>query len=150
VPGETYASVTNELAALLTEIERTIPGLRTGVRRVAGSMATMEHRALVTDPRHPLARATVAARRTVLGDAAAAEPAVAFPAWTDGALLDAFGGVPTVVLGPGDLADAHSPRESLATDELEAAARLYAAIALAFLAGEHAAPAAAPLPEVTP
>jgi acetylornithine deacetylase len=37
-----------------------------------------------------------------------------------------------VILGPGDLALAHSPRESVPVAELAAAARIYAATALAF------------------
>ena len=65
-----------------------------------------------------------------------AETPTAFPAWTDGALLGANAGIPTVILGPGDLSLAHSPRESVAVAEIEEAALLYARIALDFCAGE--------------
>jgi acetylornithine deacetylase/succinyl-diaminopimelate desuccinylase-like protein len=57
---------------------------------------------------------------------------VAFPAWTDGALLADPGGIETLVFGPGDLAVAHSPEESVAIGELVEAARIYAALALDF------------------
>jgi acetylornithine deacetylase/succinyl-diaminopimelate desuccinylase len=60
----------------------------------------------------------------------------AFPAWTDGGLLAVHAGIPTVILGPGDLALAHSPREAVPVAELAAAARIYAAAALAFCAPE--------------
>src|SRR4029079_13441865 len=101
--------------------------LSTRLRRLEGGMATLEHVALETRADHPLARAALAARRFVTGDAA--DVPVAFPAWTDGALLATFGGIPTIVLGPGDLADAHSPRESIGVAELEEGARIYAALA---------------------
>jgi len=129
VPGETFETIRGELLVLLAEVEREMPGLATSLRRVDGGMATLEHRALVTAEDHPLARAAFAARRFVLGGDGGETP-IAFPAWTDGALLAAFGGVPTIVLGPGDLADAHSPRESIAVAEIDAAARIYSALAL--------------------
>lgn len=139
LPGETFESITAELRALLDEVECERPGLTASLRRVSGGMATMEHRALLTPADHPLARAAFAARRFVLGEVRD-DPPIAFPAWTDGALLAAFGGVPTVVLGPGDLADAHSPRESIAVAEIDEAARIYAALALAWIENREATP----------
>ena len=99
---------------------------------MAGGMATLAHVALDTLPEHPLAVAAARARARVTG---AAADFTSFPAWTDGALLAGFGGVPAVVLGPGDLADAHSPRESIAIAELEQAVRIYAELAVDFCAG---------------
>ena len=131
VPGESLATVVAELRALLDEVEAAMPGLRCEVARVPGGMATLEHRALLTSEEHPLARAAFAARRAVLPGRVAC-PGVAFPAWTDGALLAAYAQVPAVVLGPGELADAHSPRESIEVAEIETAARLYARLALDF------------------
>jgi acetylornithine deacetylase/succinyl-diaminopimelate desuccinylase len=129
VPGESFASAAAELAELAAEVERRFPGLATRVRRVAGGMATMEHVALVLDPAHPLFEHASAAVRAATGGAA---ETCAFPAWTDGALLAAFGGMPTLVLGPGDLALAHSPRESVPVEELLAAAAIYYETALGF------------------
>jgi acetylornithine deacetylase/succinyl-diaminopimelate desuccinylase len=129
VPGETYASAVAELAELTAEVERQFPGLATRVRRVAGGMATLEHVALVLDPAHPLVEPARRAVRAVTGRAA---ETCAFPAWTDGALLSTFGGVPTLVLGPGDLAFAHSPRESVPVGELVDAAAIYCETALDF------------------
>ncbi len=59
-----------------------------------------------------------------------------FPAWTDGALLAEFGGIPTVILGPGDLQLAHSPREAIEVEQVLEAARLYALTALDFCQGD--------------
>jgi acetylornithine deacetylase/succinyl-diaminopimelate desuccinylase len=137
VPGETFASVVAELEELLAEVVAVMPGLQTRIARVPGGMATMEHVALATDPESPIARA---AARAVAATRGVDEPAIAFPAWTDGALLAAFAKIPTVVVGPGDLAFAHSPREAIPTAEIEQAALLYARLALDFCAGGAAAP----------
>ncbi len=131
VPGESFESMTAELRELLTQVELGLPGLTTAIRRVPGGMATLEHVALATDAGAPIA---VSAARAVAAVTGSSE-ATAFPAWTDGALLGAFAGIPTVILGPGDLADAHSPRESIAAAEIDQAALLYALLALDFCAG---------------
>jgi acetylornithine deacetylase/succinyl-diaminopimelate desuccinylase-like protein len=54
--------------------------------------------------------------------------------WTDGAVL-AASGAETVVVGPGDIAQAHGPDEWVPLHELEMAARLYYETALDLLAG---------------
>lgn len=131
VPGESYAQVVGELAELLAGIEHEMPGLATRLGRVAGGMATLEHRALDTPPDAAIARAAARALEELTGRRDAPS---SFPAWTDGALLGAFAGIPTVILGPGDLALAHSPRESVSVVEIEEAALLYAWIALDFCA----------------
>jgi len=134
LPGERYDEICAELGELLAVVEGEMPGLSTAIRRLSGSMATMEHVALETPAEHPLAQAAAAAFRAVRGGEAEFG---AFPAWTDGALLAAYGGIPAIVLGPGDLALAHSPREAVAVEELTEAARLYAATALAFCVADR-------------
>ncbi|MEZ5331065.1 MAG: M20 family metallopeptidase [Thermoanaerobaculia bacterium] len=129
LPGESHDTAVAELESLLAEVRERMPGLTTAVRRVPGGMATLEHVALVTPDDHPLARACAAARRALSGTE---QPFGAFPAWTDGALLSHFARIPTVILGPGDLALAHSPHESVPVSEIEEAARLYTAAALLF------------------
>jgi acetylornithine deacetylase/succinyl-diaminopimelate desuccinylase len=131
IPGENWDGVRAELRALLDRVQAELPGLVAEIRRMPGGMATMEHGAVAIDPEHPLARAAAEACAAVRGRR---EPPVAFPAWSDAALLANQGGIPTVVLGPGDLALAHSPRESIALAEVAEAARIYAACALGFCA----------------
>jgi len=46
--------------------------------------------------------------------------------WTDGGVL-AAAGIETIILGPGDIALAHSPQESVPVLELTLAARIYTA-----------------------
>jgi acetylornithine deacetylase/succinyl-diaminopimelate desuccinylase len=134
VPGESYDSVIGELSELARAVEASLPGLRTSIGRVAGGMATMEHGPLEIDPADPL----VTALREVLasrGEQASSE-STSFPAWTDGALLSNFAHLPMVVLGPGDLTHAHSPREALPIDELFQAAAIYLDTAVSYCAGD--------------
>jgi len=135
VPGESYQSVVAELEEIAREVEAGSPGLGIAIERMAGGMATLEHLPLELAPDHPLARAATEAIAAVTGRTSAP---LAFPAWTDGALLSGFGGIPTAVLGPGDLALAHSPVEALPVDELFEAAAIYLACARLFCAGERA------------
>lgn len=130
VPGETYEGMLAEIRELLDEVGRAMPGLRTVVGRMPGGMATLEHRSTVLAAEHPLARALGAAAAA----AGQAAPPTAFPAWTDAALLSHFAGIPSAILGPGDLAHAHSPREHVPLAEVEQAALIYARAAQLFCA----------------
>jgi acetylornithine deacetylase/succinyl-diaminopimelate desuccinylase len=129
VPGETYVGVLSEIRELLSEVERQVPGLRTAVGRMRGGMATLEHGSTVLEADHALAVAVMRSAATAQGEE---RPAVAFPAWTDAALLSNFSNIPSVVLGPGDLAHAHSPREHVPLAEVEEAALIYALAAQSF------------------
>ena len=135
LPGESFESVCRELSDLLESIERRMPGLQTAIRRVPGSMATLDHVALVTDADQAIVRAAADACAAVQGEPASFG---VFPAWTDGALLSNVAGIPTIVLGPGDLSGAHAPYESIGVDEVVAAARIYAETAMRFCAGTGA------------
>jgi acetylornithine deacetylase/succinyl-diaminopimelate desuccinylase len=132
VPGETWAGVVGELEELAREVEEAFPGLAIVVRRAVGGMATLDHLPLEISAEHPLVAAAAAAGRAARG----AEPErTSFPAWTDGALLSAFAGIPTLVCGPGDLARAHTPQEALPVAELFEAAAFYLETARRFCAG---------------
>ncbi|MEO8505850.1 MAG: M20 family metallopeptidase [Acidobacteriota bacterium] len=132
VPGETYESMLAEIRELLLAVESELPGLATSVSRMPGGMATFEHLSSVLDERDPLAIALSAVCTEVRGGA---EPATSFPAWTDAALLSNFAAIPCAVLGPGDLAQAHSPREFVPLREVEEAALIYALVAESFCGG---------------
>jgi acetylornithine deacetylase/succinyl-diaminopimelate desuccinylase-like protein len=135
VPGETWPGVVGELEGLGREVERAFPGLAIVVRRAAGGMATLDHLPLEISAEHPLVEAAAAAGREARG---AELERTSFPAWTDGALLSAFAGIPTLVCGPGDLARAHSPQEALPVAELFDAAAIYLETARRFCAGSGA------------
>ncbi len=81
----------------------------------------------VTPPDHPVVRAALAARKTVLGEAG--RPSLWFFA-TDGRYT-AAAGIPTVGLGPGDPRLAHTEEEWVRAGDLLRAAQIYAALAAA-------------------
>jgi acetylornithine deacetylase/succinyl-diaminopimelate desuccinylase len=132
VPGETFEQVCEELERELAAVEAEMPGLSTELRRLPGGMATLEHVALKTSPSEPVVEAAATAFHKVYGRKGGLG---AFPAWTDGALLAAFAGIPTLILGPGDLAVAHSPVESVEVRQVIEAARIYAIAATVFCGG---------------
>jgi acetylornithine deacetylase/succinyl-diaminopimelate desuccinylase family protein len=129
LPDESYEQICAELESVLDAVKAEMPGLSTTLRRLPGGMATLEHVALKTSPSDAVVEAAVAARRRVCGRAGELG---AFPAWTDGALIAAFAGIPTLILGPGDLAVAHSPVESVEIAQVIEAARIYAVAATEF------------------
>ncbi len=129
VTTETIEEVFAELEALLAQVRAARPGLKTGLERMPGGMATMLHGPLVIDPGHSLVKASLGAFE---GLGRPAPPTTVFPAWTDGALLSREAGIPTLIWGPGELALAHSAEESVPVEEIVLAARLYAAAALRF------------------
>ncbi len=129
LPGETYEFMRTELESILTAVKAEMPGLGTELRRLPGGMATLEHVALKTAPSEAVVEAVAAAHRRVTGRDCEYG---AFPAWTDGALLSEFAEIPTLILGPGDLAVAHSPEESIETAQIIEAARIYALTAAEF------------------
>jgi acetylornithine deacetylase/succinyl-diaminopimelate desuccinylase len=133
VPGESYASLCEELRALLDEVEQHRPGIASELRRMPGGMATLEHLPAVIDPAHPLARAARSAAAEVTG---AAQTDLAFPAWTDAGLLSTFGSIPCVILGPGDLAVAHTPWESVPLAQVAEAVAIYRKTVEQFCGGD--------------
>ena len=93
----------------------------------------MLHGPMTIDAGHAIVQSAAGA----FADLAIPLPALTvFPAWTDGALLSREAGIPTVIWGPGDLALAHSPQESVHWSDVVTASRLYAAAALRFARSE--------------
>ncbi len=131
VTTETIEEVFAGLEALLAKVRAARPGLRTELVRMPEGMATMLHGPLVIDPGHPLVEAAREAVSASGGDSST----TVFPAWTDGALLSLYAGIPTIIWGPGDLKLAHSAEESIAVEDVLLAARLYAAAARRFTMG---------------
>ncbi len=106
LPGETEAGVRREIARLLRS---------EGLRAAFDTLRTRPCEPLDTDPDLPLVRSlTRAARRR-------GTRGVHY--FTDAAPL-AAGGTPSVVFGPGDIAQAHTAREWLAISQLEESIRI--------------------------
>ncbi|HTD87369.1 MAG TPA: M20 family metallopeptidase [Candidatus Binatia bacterium] len=101
LPGETRASVIREL--------RTLLGAH-GVSAAFSSIHPHPCPALETDPGHPLVRRFMACTRQRCPEG------VTF--FSDAAVL-AMGGIPSVLFGPGDIAQAHTPDEWIEVSQLE-------------------------------
>jgi acetylornithine deacetylase/succinyl-diaminopimelate desuccinylase-like protein len=109
LPGETFDSVVAELEALLEPL---------GDRGIEITGPTWDIPWLDTPVDAAIVDLAAAAHLAATGENATVE---AFPAATDAPNL----GCPAVVYGPGDLAVAHSLDESIAIDQLTAAAATY-------------------------
>jgi acetylornithine deacetylase/succinyl-diaminopimelate desuccinylase-like protein len=108
LPGETEAGVRREITALLR---------RHGLKATLADSRGNPCHPLETDPRLPLVRQFLRA--------AGQRAPVGVHFFCDAAVL-AAGGIPSVVFGPGNIAQAHTADEWIAVRELEAATALLA------------------------
>jgi acetylornithine deacetylase/succinyl-diaminopimelate desuccinylase-like protein len=123
IPGETAESALDELDAALAAARRDHPDLE--YEREPPFVADWP---LDTPVDAPVVRAAQAAARALgLPDAP-----TGVPYGSDASKLQALGGIPSIVLGPGAIAQAHTAEEFVPVDHLAMAARLYAATALSF------------------
>jgi succinyl-diaminopimelate desuccinylase len=92
--------------------------------------------AVWTDPSSPWLKDVYDVVGEVTGQAAGAEPQTA-PYFTDAsALTPAFGGPPTVILGPGEAAKAHQTDEYCSVQRIREASDIYARIAARWATAE--------------
>ncbi len=85
------------------------------------------------EPQAAIARAALAARAAVLGEPSRA---VGFGACCDMWHLTKQGGIPTVILGPGSLSQAHKTDEHIDVAELDRAVEIYRRVALDWLGAQ--------------
>lgn len=124
MPGETVDAVAGRLRAAIAAAGITDGGADVDVR------PTMELPGFVTAADHPL----VTAAAQAVEDCGVPTSVGGWTAACDGGYLSRDLGVPTVVLGPGDLnGQAHQPDESVSLAELVTAARAYVRTAVALL-----------------
>ena len=123
LPGE-------EPDAVLAEVDRALDQLREGDAglRVERETPYVHVPPMETDAGEPVVRATVQALSESGRDPTLAAVAYA----TDASMLASVGGLPAVVLGPGDIAQAHTNDEWIELAELEAAVGVYRGICKAF------------------
>lgn len=131
IPGENFKDVVQEYRQILDELSATDP-------KFSADMKVMEisymddryiHEVMDTDPGDPIVKAAEKAIQEVIGKKAVQKP---FTAWTDGGLINYYGKVPTIVLGPGEMESAHSATENLEISYLVPAVLIYASIAFEF------------------
>ncbi len=120
VPGETTASVLQEVELLLAALRGAEPTLALTVR-VDTAQGPSD---VAVDA--PLVQRLSAAHASVRGSA---PPVEGLSAWTDAALLN-DAGIPAVCFGPGDIALAHAATEYVPLDEIDAATAVLTAFAI--------------------
>ena len=123
LPGEDPAAVLAEVDRALDRVREADAELRVEREAPYVHVPPME-----TDADEPVVRATVRALKL-----AGCDPTLAAVAYaTDASMLASIGGLPAVVLGPGDIAQAHTNNEWIELAELEAAVGVYRGICEAF------------------
>lgn len=128
LPGESRAAVEAEFEALFSEIRREVPGF--SVRMEAPDMV---HPPLETDPAHPMVKAA-SDITTAMGNPGEPE---GVPYGTDGSNISEAG-VPTIIVGPGSIDQAHTADEFIRLADLEAGALFYYRLMMSGPAGTTA------------
>ena len=129
VPEETQAQVYNELEALLSGLHEADSRFNAKISSYFPAELLMEHKPFCTDINDPLALAALNAMKQLSFEQIT--PTV-FPAWTDAGILAGFTSAKCIVIGPGDLALAHTANESIEIKQIEQAAQFYAALAFEY------------------
>ena len=124
LPGETVKDATNEIKGIVREIAESDDKLRARVRLVYHADAMQ-----VRNPPH----LSILKSETIRAGAPAV--IVGLPYWTDAAILVNEANIPTCLVGPGDIAVAHSPDEYVRVDEVVRAANIYAGTAQRYCNG---------------
>ena len=125
LPGE--GSPVPEIREIVASICGGVGALRYDVVEMPMT-SRVPHVPLSTSPESRLALTAAAA----CAEAGLPTEPIGVTYWSDGGHL-AANGIETIVLGPGDIANAHGPRDRAATDELAAAVDLYRVLALRLL-----------------
>ncbi|MGW5160423.1 M20 family metallopeptidase [Nonomuraea wenchangensis] len=129
VPGVEHQDVADRVAALAALAARSA---RDGI---AAEVSVLVDRPPVDVPvTDPVVAALAAAHRTVTGE----EPVYGgVPGSTDGTVLTHWGGIPSVVYGPGGKWIAHQADEYVEIEEIVRCTRVFAEAARRFLTGDH-------------
>jgi acetylornithine deacetylase/succinyl-diaminopimelate desuccinylase-like protein len=124
LPGETLPQIRAGFEALFERMRADDPGTR-----IEGECREW------TEPAEASPDSTIArrCREAVAQERGATPPDVGFTGITDARFYINEGAIPTVILGPGSLRDAHTADESVAVEDLAAAARIYARTFVRFL-----------------
>jgi len=123
LPGETRGRVKREIAGVLAALRRDHPDFR----------ASVEYGVFATPSEIPAEAEVVALAEGALRAIGRRPRRKALSGTTDARFLIQQARIPALILGPGDLAQAHAADEHLRIDELEEAARVYALMIGRFL-----------------
>ena len=123
-PGETTGNAIREMENIVAAVQAAYPGMRVDVA-IPYCLPPVE---IGED-----APVVQALRQAAAAFSGSLPELTGMRATTDAAMLAGKGGIPTVVFGPGSIAQAHKPDEFIAIDELVNAAYIYAHTAVQLL-----------------
>jgi acetylornithine deacetylase/succinyl-diaminopimelate desuccinylase family protein len=131
IPGETFSGIVQEYQQIIDELAAEDSKFKADIKVMEISYMDDQyvHEAMDTDPSDPIVKVTEKAIEEITGANAVMR---SFTAWTDGGLINYYGKVPTIVLGPGELEYAHSANEHIGISTLVPAILIYASIACDF------------------
>jgi acetylornithine deacetylase/succinyl-diaminopimelate desuccinylase family protein len=128
--AEELKDVLQEYEDILKELSEEDPSFKGVMRRMPSSiMKQYDHVPMETSPDHPL---VYAVKETIEYITDAPPKLTTRRGWTDAAILNFYGKIPTVVYGPGDISRSHSPSEYITVEELYDGFRAYCLIAMKF------------------
>ncbi len=126
IPEETFKEVYQELIDLAHEVENLEPKCDVQVKSMVFS-EKFPHPPIYTENDHSLVKTLSSVIKSVTGKEA--KP-TGVKYWTDGGILQGEAGIPTVVLGPGNIEQAHGDHEYVYFDEILKAVKIYALTAV--------------------
>ena len=131
IPGEKFSDILKEYQDILDRLSEKDPAFKADFKVMDISYMDEHyiHEAMYTEPDDRLVIISGEAIKSVTGEK---KPLTSFPAWTDGGLINYYGKIPTIILGPGDLESAHSAEEQIEISALEPAVLIYCKIACEF------------------
>lgn len=125
IPGETHAKADAELEALLNKLRQTYPGLAVDVEVVVATVPSE------TPAESPIVQHVISAAERSVG--LKLEPE-GFCGGCDMSKLVNISHIPTVILGPGSMQNAHSPDEFVEKAQVLSACKIYEQLIRDFLA----------------
>jgi succinyl-diaminopimelate desuccinylase len=120
IPGQDHAAIRDDLGAVVADAAAGVPGCQ-------GELNVIEERPWTETP--PEATVVTAVERAVRRVRGRPPRRRGVPGATDGTFLHAWGGVPIVTIGPGDVTIPHQVDEFVRVADLVEAARIFAAAA---------------------
>lgn len=129
IPGETVATVFQELEEIVGKLKDEDPEFDAEIIRMENNFLTLDHLYLMTSPEDPIVISTKNAIEKVIERKS---NITRRRGWTDAALLSNFGNIPTVVTGPGNISYSHTKDERIEIQHLIDYVDIYCKIAEEF------------------
>ncbi|MDD3134113.1 MAG: M20 family metallopeptidase [Thermovirgaceae bacterium] len=131
IPGEKYEDILREYDDFLERLGQDDPQFQAKLKVMDSSLMERGyiHEAMELSLEHPL---VLLMDKTIFEATGHRAEKKAFPAWTDAGLLSSYGGIPTVIFGPGSPDSAHTAHEYLETSYLVPFTQIYALMARDF------------------